>query len=93
METTSTSNTPAQQAANPSYHARILRRKQIEEAFGISRSTIYARLDPKSKQYDPDFPKPFPLSKTSGGTGAIGWLESECQAYIAHLVTTSRTSA
>lgn len=88
MKTTSTSNTPAQQAANPSYHARILRRKQIEEAFGISRSTIYARLDPKSKQYDPAFPRPIKLSLKS-----VGWIESEAQAYIAHLVAVSRTPA
>lgn len=71
----------------------ILRRTKIEELFGISRSTIYARLDPKSSQFDPDFPKPFKLNPNAGSAGAIGWLHSECQAYIAHLVAASRPAA
>lgn len=64
---------------------RLLRRKNIESLFGISRSTIYARLDPASKQYDPAFPRKIQLSAKS-----VAWLESECQAYIQHLITTSR---
>lgn len=67
---------------------RLLRRKQIEELFGISRSTIYARLDPKSKQHDPLFPTPIHLSAK-----AIAWVDSECHAYIAHLVAASRPAA
>ena len=39
----------------------ILKRKQVEAITGLSRSTIYAKLDPKSKQYDPDFPKSLAL--------------------------------
>lgn len=65
---------------------RLLRRKQLEQLFGISRSTIYARLDPKSKQYDPAFPKPIRLGLTS----SIAWVEAEAQAYIAHLIADSR---
>ena len=69
---------------------RLLRRKQIEQLFGISRSTIYARLDPKSKQYDPAFPKPIQLGTF---TTSIAWVEAEAQAYIAHLIAGSRKKA
>lgn len=69
---------------------RLLRRKQIEQLFGISRSTIYARLDPKSKQYDPDFPKPIKLSASSD---SVAWVEAEAQDYIAHRIADSRKTA
>jgi prophage regulatory protein len=72
---------------------RLLRRRQIEQLFGISRSTIYARLDPNSKQYDPAFPKPIHLNMKSGTSGSIAWVESEAQAYIAHLIASSRSPA
>lgn len=72
---------------------RLLRRKQIEQLFGISRSTIYARLDPNSKQHDPAFPRPIQLNMKSGTSGSIAWVESECQAYIAHLIASSRSPA
>jgi len=64
---------------------RLLRRKQVEQSLGISRSTIYARLDPKSRHYDPDFPKPIRLGATS-----IAWIEAEVQGYIAHRIADSR---
>lgn len=66
---------------------RLLRRKQLEQLLGISRSTIYSRLDPKSKQYDPVFPKPIQLSPTST---SVAWIEGEAQAYIAHRIADSR---
>lgn len=69
---------------------RLLRRKQIEQLFGISRSTIYARLDPKSKQYDPSFPRPIQLGAS---TPLVAWVEAEAQAYIAHLIADSRKVA
>lgn len=69
---------------------RLIRRKQLEQLLGISRSTIYARLDPKSKQYDPAFPKPIQLGTFST---SIAWVEAEAQAYIAHLIAGSRNKA
>lgn len=67
---------------------RLLRRKQVEQSLGLSRSTIYARLDPKSRHYDPDFPKPIKLGATS-----IAFVESEVQEYIAHCIASSRKTA
>ena len=68
---------------------RLLRRKQVEQALGISRSTIYARLDPKSRQYDPEFPKPISLSSTTTG---IAWIDAEIQAYISRRIAASRNA-
>lgn len=67
---------------------RLLRRKQVEQSLGLSRSTIYARLDPRSRHYDPDFPKPIKLGATS-----IAFVESEVQDYIAHRIADSRKTA
>ena len=67
---------------------RLLRRKQLEQSLGLSRSTIYARLDPKSPHHDPAFPKPIKIGATS-----IAFVESEVQEYIAHRIAASRKSA
>lgn len=64
---------------------RLLRRTQVEQIIGLSRSTIYARLDSKSRHYDPDFPKPIKLGATS-----IAFIESEVQGYIAQRIADSR---
>ena len=77
---------PSQTQTGSNTH-RLLRRKQIQELFGISRSTIYARLDPKSKQYDPLFPKPIHLGLN---TTSIAWIEAEAQEYIGQLISQSR---
>ena len=37
---------------------QILRYHHVSERTGLSRSTIYNRLNPKNKGYDPSFPKP-----------------------------------
>jgi len=86
--TSSTSSNPVGIQAQ-----RLLRRRQIEQLLGISRSTIYARLDPNSKQHDPAFPRPIQIGMTSGKGGSIAWVESECQTYIAHLIASSRSPA
>lgn len=67
---------------------RLLRRKQVEQAIGLSRSTIYARLDKKSPHYDPAFPRPISL-----GVMSVAWVEAEVQEYIAHRIADSRKTA
>lgn len=71
----------------------ILRCTQLQKLLALSKTTIYARLDPKSAQHDPNFPRPFKLNPASKNAGAVGWLESECQEYVARLVAVSRTPA
>jgi len=42
----------------------IIRRSQVENRIGLSRSAIYDRLDESSPRHDPSFPRPIKL-----GTG------------------------
>jgi prophage regulatory protein len=50
----------------------ILRRKQVEKRTGLSRSTIYLRIQ------EGTFPRPISL-----GARAVGWLENEIDAWLA----------
>ena len=54
---------------------RILRRKQVENRTGLSRSTIYLRLQ------EGTFPKPISL-----GPRAVGWLENEIDEWLAERI-------
>lgn len=60
----------------------ILRRKQLEARTGLSRSSIYGRLSPKSPQYDPSFPKPIRLGAGFSRGGSVGWIEAEVNDWI-----------
>ena len=50
----------------------ILRRKQVEDRTGLSRSTIYLYI------HEGTFPKPISL-----GARAVGWLEHEIEEWLA----------
>ncbi|MGF0239961.1 AlpA family phage regulatory protein [Rhodococcus sp. IEGM1300] len=56
---------------------RILRLKHVLDRVGLSRSTIYDRLDEKSPRYDRSFPRPVSL-----GGAAVGWLEADISDWI-----------
>ena len=53
------------------YLSRVVRIKELTQLLGLSRSTIYDRLNPKSKRYDPSFPKPIKIGASP--SAAIGW--------------------
>lgn len=55
-----------------SNEVKILRLPAVIEKCGLSRSTIYEKLNNRSPRYDPTFPKPLRL-----GTAAVGWLQHE----------------
>ena len=57
----------------------ILRRKQVQVRTGLSRSTIYDRITAGS------FPKPVSL-----GGRAVGWVESEIDAWLNACIHDSR---
>ena len=57
----------------------ILRRKQVETQTGLSRSSIY------QKASQGIFPQPVRL-----GARAVGWIESEIQAWLLAQVEKSR---
>lgn len=62
-------------------HPRVLRLKQVLERVGLSRSTIYDRMNPASPRYDDTFPKQIKI-----GSSAVGWLESSISKWIESLV-------
>ena len=57
----------------------ILRRRQVEQRTGLSRSTLYQYIK------DGKFPKPVPL-----GPRAVGWLEAEVRDWIATRIRIAR---
>lgn len=56
---------------------KVLRLTQLMRKIGVSRSTIYDWLNPKSPRYDAYFPKQLRL-----GRQAVGWLESEIDDWL-----------
>ncbi|BCT20247.1 AlpA family phage regulatory protein [Enterobacter ludwigii] len=56
---------------------KILRISALVKKIGISRSTIYDWLNPKSPRYDATFPKQRRL-----GMQSVGWMESEIDKWL-----------
>ncbi|MDM5087938.1 AlpA family phage regulatory protein [Aeromonas bestiarum] len=59
---------------------RVIRLKELLRLIGLSRSTVYDRNNPKSKRFDPSFPRPIKL-----GAASVGWSLNEVMAWIAAL--------
>ena len=64
----------------------ILRRRELEARVGLSRSTIYDKINPASSRYDAAFPKPIKL----GIGSAVGWVEGEVESWLRKQIETSR---
>ena len=58
----------------------ILRRRQVEKRVGLTRSPLYARVKAGT------LPKPIRL----GNGRAVGWIETEIDAWLAEQVQKSR---
>lgn len=56
---------------------KLLRRPEVEELCGLSRSALYERMNPKSPRYDPSFPVPVRI-----GLRAVRWPERAVLAWI-----------
>lgn len=56
----------------------IVRLKQVERMTGLARSSIYNRMDSRSRYFDPTFPRSFPLGEKGA---AVGWYEHEIQEW------------
>lgn len=56
---------------------KILRCREVMNRVGISKSTIYDWLNPKSTRFDRSFPKPIKLGKAS-----VGWVESALNEWL-----------
>jgi prophage regulatory protein len=64
----------------------ILRRRALEVRLGLSRSTIYDKINPGSPRYDATFPKPVRL----GNGSAVGWIEGEVEVWLRSRIEASR---
>lgn len=56
---------------------RILNIAEVSKLLGRSKSMLYLDMDPKSKYFKADFPKPIKLS-----TRSIGWKAVDVYEYI-----------
>jgi prophage regulatory protein len=55
----------------------IIRRPKLKQTIGLSSSSLYDKLNPKSRDYGPDFPKPIKLCKR-----AVGWRASDISVWL-----------
>jgi prophage regulatory protein len=69
-------------ASLTSYHPiNLIRLPELRRRMGgVGRSTVYDWMNPNSPRYDPSFPIPIKLSYTGG---AIAWIESEVDEWLA----------
>ncbi|MDE0125698.1 MAG: AlpA family transcriptional regulator [Bryobacterales bacterium] len=72
--------TEHERTANPP--TRFLRLPEVQDRTGLSRSTIYVRLDQGL------FPRPVSL-----GSRAVGWIETEVEAWMREQIAVSRGNA
>ena len=63
----------------------LIRLKQVIARTGLSKSTIYDKINPKSLRHDPSFPKQITL-----GVGSVGWVVSEVDAWIGSRISLNR---
>lgn len=61
---------------------QIVRMPRLCKRLDVGKTTVYDWLNPKSPRHDPTFPVPIKLSVG----GAIGWIESEVDAWLASRV-------
>jgi predicted DNA-binding transcriptional regulator AlpA len=59
---------------------RAIRLPEVLRMLGISRSTLYNRLDPSSPLHDPEMPRPFKMGK--GDRAPTAWLYSDIVGYL-----------
>lgn len=69
---------PCEQTNHSNQPLRILRMAELTTLLGISRSSVYEKLNPKSRYYDADFPKPIRL-----GAASVGWRSTSVDEWIA----------
>lgn len=68
------------ESANAPDYSQSLRLKDALQILGISKSTLYDRLNPKSPSHDPDFPRPFKLGMSERSPSV--WRRSDVVGYL-----------
>jgi predicted DNA-binding transcriptional regulator AlpA len=62
---------------------RAIRLREVLSILGVSKSTLYSRLNLASLSYDPEMPKPFKLGNSKNYERAPSvWWESDVIAYL-----------
>lgn len=64
---------------------RFIRIREVCRRLGISRASIYLRLQKGSRHYDPSFPTQVRL-----GPNTVAWLEAHIDAWVAQRVDAAR---
>ncbi|WP_421167015.1 helix-turn-helix transcriptional regulator [Aeromonas dhakensis] len=64
-------------ASKMPYPIQIIRMKDLVVLLGLSRSTIYNKINPRSRWYDKRFPMPLRL-----GGASIGWLLADIEEWL-----------
>ncbi|WP_425324921.1 helix-turn-helix transcriptional regulator [Lampropedia aestuarii] len=59
---------------------QVLRINKVAQIIGMSRTSVYDFINPKSPRYDPDFPQQLRLSTSP--RGAVGWRSDEIYAWL-----------
>ena len=73
-------NAPSTTTTSP---LRILKINEVLEMTSLSRATHFAKLNEKSRSYDPDYPKPIKLGPRSVGyveQEVVDWLQARMEA-------------
>lgn len=69
------------------YADTALRIQEVCKTIGLSRSSVYGKLNPRSVQYDKNFPKPFKI-----GAKAIAWSKVDIMNWLAKARSASGTN-
>lgn len=64
---------------------QLLKVEEVADILGVSKSTVWNICNPKSRQYRPDFPKPFKVS-----ANATRWLVADVETYIGALANQAK---
>lgn len=60
-----------------SNQTKLIRAKELAVRLSVSTATVWNMANPKSRHYNPNFPKPIKVS-----ANVTGWIESEISRYI-----------
>jgi prophage regulatory protein len=68
-----------------SKQTRLIRLSGVQERTGLSRATVYDRMNPRSPRYDDTFPRQVKI-----GLSAVAWSETEIDSWIQSQIDISR---
>lgn len=60
-----------------SQNISLIKISQLCQKLGVSKSSVYRRINPKDRFYDPSFPKPIKLGELT-----TRWIESDVEQWI-----------